>query len=67
MGLMTSNQFVKTTSISYCAECHKDFADNETCNYTWYENDCFCHDCKEIMNNRVNDKYLDWQLRIYKK
>lgn len=67
MGLMTSDQFIKTTSISYCAECHKDFVDNETCNYTWYENDCFCHDCKEIMNNRVNDKYLDWQLRIYKK
>lgn len=58
---------VKSTNISYCAECHKDFSDNETCNYTWYENDVFCHDCKEIMNSRVKESYLDWQLRIYKK
>jgi len=32
MGLMMSDEVVKTTNISYCAECHKDFADNETCN-----------------------------------
>lgn len=54
------------TTISYCAECHKDFKDKDTCWYTWYENNVFCHDCKTIMNGRVKESYLDWQLRIYK-
>lgn len=58
---------VKPTFISYCAECQKDFREGETCHYTWYENTVFCHDCKEIMNNRVTESYLEWQLRIYTK
>lgn len=57
---------VNTTSISYCAECRKNFADNETCHFTWYENACFCDDCKQIMNSKVKESYLDWQERIYK-
>ena len=67
MGLMTSDQFIKTTSISYCAECEKDFREGETCHFTWYENNVFCHDCKEIMNGRVTESYLEWQLRIHAK
>lgn len=58
---------VKPTFISYCAECKKDFREGETCHFTWYENNVFCHDCKEVMNNRVTESYLEWQLRIYAK
>lgn len=59
-------EVVKITRISCCAECGKSFSDNETCNYTWYENNVFCHDCKEVMNDRVQESYLDWQLRMFK-
>lgn len=58
---------VKVTSISYCTECRRDFADGEVCHYTWYENNVFCDGCKEVMNERVKESYLDWQERIYKK
>lgn len=58
---------MKPTFISYCAECRKNFREGETCNYTWYENNVFCHDCKEIMNTRVTESYLEWQLRVYAK
>lgn len=58
--------FVKVTHINCCAECHKDFKENEICNFTWYQNNVFCHDCKKVMNERVKEKYLDWQSRIYK-
>lgn len=56
---------VKPTFISYCAECKKDFREGETCHFTWYENNVFCHDCKEIMNSRVTESYLEWQLRVH--
>lgn len=56
-----------TTSISYCAECQKDFSENEKCYYTWYENNVFCTDCKKIMDGRVDPSYLDWSERVYKK
>lgn len=58
---------VKPTFISCCAECNKDFREGETCYFTWYENNVFCHDCKEIMNGRVTESYLEWQLRIHAK
>lgn len=58
---------VKPTFISCCAECKKDFREGETCHFTWYENNVFCHECKGIMNGRVTESYLDWQLRIYTK
>lgn len=57
----------RVTTIHYCGECQKDFLDKEICYYTWYENDVFCIDCKEIMNGRVDQSYLDWQRRIFKK
>lgn len=65
---MTMSEFVqvKVTSKNYCAECQKDFKPQEICYYTWYENDVFCHDCKVIMNQRVSENYLDWELRIQK-
>lgn len=58
---------VKITPIGSCAECQRDFFEGETCNFTWYENNVFCHECKVIMNSRVSESYLDWQLRIYNK
>lgn len=64
---MSETVNVKVTNKSYCAECHRDFNQNEACFYTWYENDIFCHDCKKVMNERVSEKYLDWELRILKK
>lgn len=57
---------MKVTNISYCAECRRDFATGEVCYYTWYENTCFCDDCKQIMNSRVKESYLDWQKRVFK-
>lgn len=57
---------LKVTNISYCAECRRDFAKNELVYYTWYENDCFCDDCKQIMNGKVKESYLDWQKRVFK-
>lgn len=62
---MSEKENVKTTNKSYCAECQRDFDQNETCYFTWYENNVFCQDCKKIMNERVSEKYLDWQLRIF--
>lgn len=64
---MSEHINVKKTSIGSCAECQKDFSKGETCNFTWYENNVFCHDCKIIMNGKVSEGYLDWQLRIYNK
>lgn len=54
---------MKETSIKYCAECQRDFKVGEIVNFTWYENRCFCNECKKIMNKRVTPSYLDWQLR----
>lgn len=56
---------VKISSKSYCAECQRDFNQSEPCFYTWYENNVFCYDCKIIMNQRVSEKYLDWELRVF--
>lgn len=54
---------MKATGTEYCAECERDFLEGEVVNYTWYENRCFCNDCKRVMNERVKESYLDWQLR----
>lgn len=51
------------TTSKYCAECLRDFVVNEVVHYTWYENRCFCNDCKEVMNERVTPLYLDWKQR----
>lgn len=52
------------TSAKYCAECLKDFSHNQKVYYTWYENRCFCKDCKMIMNTRVSSEYLDWETKV---
>lgn len=54
---------MKETTSAYCAECGSDFISGEVVYYTWYENRCFCNDCKQIMNTRVTPSYLDWQER----
>lgn len=54
---------MKETISKYCAECLRDFIAGEVVHYTWYENRCFCSDCKKIMNQRVTPSYLDWQSR----
>lgn len=56
----------KEISSTYCAECGKDFISGEKFYYTWYENRYFCDKCKQIMNSRVNESYLDWQPRKIK-
>lgn len=55
---------MKETVEKYCKECMRDFAENETVFYTWYENGCFCYECRDLMNTRVTPSYLDWQPRI---
>lgn len=54
----------KETSVSYCDECCRDFIMGEVVHFTWYENRFFCDECKQIMNKRVRETYLDW--KIYK-
>lgn len=54
---------MKETTLKYCAECFCDFRTGETVHFTWFENRCFCGECKKIMNARVTPSYLDWQLR----
>ena len=62
---MSETVNIKVTTKSYCGECQKDFSPNEPCFYTWFENDVFCYDCKKVINQRSNEKYLDWELRIF--
>lgn len=54
---------MKKTTIEYCAECHRDFITGRIVHYTWFENNCFCDKCKQIMNTRVTPSYLEWQPR----
>ena len=58
---------MKTTSCDYCAVCLRDFSEGEVVSYTWFENRCFCDDCKLLMNSKVSPKYLDWQEREVRK
>ena len=58
---------MKDTISNYCGECERDFVAGEVVSYTWYENNCFCEECKEVMNKRVTQSYLDWQLRKVKR
>ena len=55
---------MKETVEKYCKECLRDFTENEAVFYTWYENGCFCNECRDLMNTRVTPSYLDWQPRI---
>ena len=52
---------MKQITKGYCAECGKDFIENQIVHYTWYENRFFCDACKPIMDQRVTPSYLDWQ------
>ncbi len=58
---------IKKTIVNYCGECLRDFNEGEIVYYTWYENDCFCDKCRDLMNTRVTPSYLDWQVRQYVK
>lgn len=55
---------MKETVEKHCKECLRDFIENEAVFYTWYENGCFCNECRDLMNTRVTPSYLDWQPRI---
>lgn len=54
---------MKETTSKYCSECLCEFTSGAIVHYTWYENRCFCNECKQIMNIRVTPSYLDWQPR----
>ena len=54
---------MKETLVKNCAECSEDFQQGETVFYTWYENATFCNKCKQVMNRRVTESYLEWQIR----
>ncbi len=51
------------TFIKCCGECGINFVNGQMIYYTWYENRCFCDNCKNIINDRVSERYLDWQIR----
>lgn len=61
---MMNKDLIETSFRSYCAECNRDYAKNEIVYYTWYENSTFCSDCRDVMNTKVSESYLDWQLRV---
>lgn len=50
---------MKATTISYCAECHRDFIAGQVVWYAAIENNCFCSRCKEKL------KIKDWEPRKY--
>ena len=59
---MCTDKEIKEIYNCRCSECKKTFK-NELVWFTWLENSYFCDECKEIMNGRVSESYLDWQQR----
>lgn len=61
------NKICAETLINFCSECDKNFSHGEKVYYTWYENRFFCDNCKDIMEDRVSEANLDWQVRKVRK
>ena len=59
---MCTDKEIKEIYNCSCSECKRKFG-HELVWFTWYRNSYFCDECKEIMNERASESYLDWQQR----
>jgi len=52
------SEHMKTTTLTYCDECKRDFTPGEKVWFAWIESRCFCSTCKNHL------QIQDWEPRM---